>query len=86
MCEIMEVFKPVEGKLFVCTPIETPFMAAKAVNIYDQDGNVASVTKIDIAETRQCFNNNPVSPVVKVNEDIPRRFLQAGNRVEFVTA
>jgi len=84
MCEIMEIFKPEEGKLFVCTHIETPFMTAKAVNIYDRDGNVANVTKMDIAETRQCFNDNPVSPVIKVNEEIPRRFLQAGNRVEFV--
>jgi len=84
MCEIMEVFKPEEGKLFVCTPIETPFMTAKAVNIYDKDGNVTNVTQMAIAETRQCFNDNPIAPVVKVNEDIPRRFLQTGNRVEFV--
>jgi len=84
MCEILEVFKPEEGKLFVCTHIETPFMAAKAVNIYDKDGNMAKVTEMDIAETRQCFNNNPVSPVIKVNESISSRFLQAGNRVEFV--
>jgi hypothetical protein len=68
----------------LCTHIETPFLAAKAVNIYDKDGDVANVTKMDIVETRQCFNNNPVSPVIKVNEDIHRRFLQAGNRIEFV--
>jgi hypothetical protein len=80
----MEVFKPEDGKLFVCTHIDTPFMAAKAVNIYDKAGEVVNVTQMDIAETRQCFNNNPISPVVKVNEDIPRRFLQAGNRIEFV--
>jgi len=84
MCEILEVFKPEDGRLFVCTYTEAPFMSAKAVNIYDGDGNVAQVTKIDIAETRQCFSNNPISPVIRINEDIASRFLRAGNRVEFV--
>ena len=29
----------------------------------------------------QCFNNNPISPVFMIEDDIEERFLQYGNKV-----
>jgi len=60
-------------------------MSAKTVIFFDKDGDMSKITNFTIDKTKQCFNDKPISPVIKVNENLDARFLQAGNRVEFVT-
>jgi len=85
MCEIKSVIKRPGWQLVFCTHHNGDFMSAKGVLFYGNDGDVAKITDFDIDESKQCFNNNPISPVIKVKEEIDVRFLQTGNRVEFVT-
>ncbi|MDR2693358.1 MAG: hypothetical protein LBB74_03990 [Chitinispirillales bacterium] len=84
MCEISTTLKIQGWPLVMCTYHDGEFMPAKAVVFFDQKGDMSKITKFNIDKTKQCFNNKPVSPVIKVNEDIDARFLQVGNRVEFV--
>jgi len=84
MCEIKSVVKRPGWWLVFCTFYDGDFMSAKGVCFYGSDGNVAKITRFGIDETKQCFNNNPIAPVIKVDEEIDARFLQVGNRVEFV--
>jgi hypothetical protein len=83
MCEIKSVIKRPGWWLVFCTYYSGDFMTAKEVRFYGSDGKVAKITKFDIDETKQCFNNNPISPVIKVDENIDEGFLRVGNRVEF---
>ncbi|GBU20374.1 hypothetical protein R80B4_00251 [Fibrobacteres bacterium R8-0-B4] len=83
MCEIKSVIKRHGWRLVFCTFHDGEFMSAKAVLFFDKDGNVSKITKFNIDETKQCFNNNPISPVIKVDEDIDERFLVVGNQVDF---
>ena len=71
-----------DGKsVAVCTYHDGDFMKAKSIDIYDKRGGVAKITKFSMAETKQCFNDNPISPIFRVDEDVDSRFLQRGNKV-----
>jgi len=83
MCEIREVLTPKEMKVCVCTPCDGDFMAANVLNIFDAKGRSVSVTKFHVGHTTNCFNDNPIAPMVKIDEDIDDRFLQKGNKIEF---
>jgi len=81
MCEIQTIME-LDGKnVAVCTYHAGDFMRAKSINLYDKTGGVAKITKFAMAETKQCFNSNPVSPIFRVEEEVESRFLQRGNKV-----
>jgi len=82
MCEILDVTTPRETHLIICTPYDGDFMKAQAVTVSDKSGNSVRVTQFRICPTRQCFNNNPISPIIKFDEDIDDKFLQVGNKIE----
>jgi len=83
MCEIKEVTTPKEHRIFICTPYDGDFMSAKAVNLFDAMGGSVRITKFCVGQTTNCFNRNPIAPVVKIDEDVDDRFLQKGNKIEF---
>jgi len=83
MCEISTIVKIQGWPLVMCTYHDGEFMSAKAVLFFDREGNMSKITKFNIDRTKQCFNSKPISPVIKVNEEVDARFLQEGNRVEF---
>jgi len=88
MCEILNVpTKDVEGRqksgLVICTPYDGDYMSAKAVTVFDAEGGSVRVTKFRVGHTTQCFNDNPISPIVKFDENIDDKFLQKGNKIEF---
>jgi len=84
MCEISTIIELQGWPLVMCTYHDGEFMPAKAVIFFDKNGGTSTITKFNIDKTKQCFNNKPISPVIKVNERLDDRFLQIGNRVEFV--
>jgi len=90
MCEILDVpTHDVEGLqksgLVICTPYDGDYMSAKAVKVFDKNGDFIRVTQFHVGHTTQCFNNNPISPVIKFDKNIGDRFLQKGNKIEFET-
>jgi len=81
MCEIKTAFD-LEGKhIIICTPHEGDFKSAKTVTIFDDKNDVVEITDFEISETRQCFNSEPIAPILGFSDDIDERFLKRGNRV-----
>jgi len=83
MCRISEIVKMAEGTFICCTSVASDFMDATTVNFFDNAEKLA-VKRFILSKRTQCFSENPVAPVIKLEEDVPQNFLQRGNRVEFV--
>ena len=83
MCKIREVLRVEKMWVVICTFCEGDFMKAKAVIVFDERGEPCRVTKFHMDHTRQCFNNNPISPVFGTEEALDERFLRIGNKIEF---
>jgi hypothetical protein len=83
MSKISEILKIPKGTFVCCTSTDADFMSATSVNIRDGDMNFA-LKKFNMGKARVCFNlENPVAPVIKLEEDVPENFLQRGNEVVF---
>ena len=82
MCEILEVTKIRNHILINCTPYEGEFLNSKTLKIYDEQQSSITTKDFSLDRTRQCFNNNGVSPWIKLKPDIPENFLKKGNRIE----
>jgi hypothetical protein len=86
MSEILDILD-VKGHPFVlCSPHESEFEGAKTIMIFDKEGASAKISKFRIERGYVCFNDNPVSPGFRVDEEVDNSFLQRGNRVDFVFA
>jgi|ABDH01.1.fsa_nt_gi hypothetical protein len=72
-----------EGTFICCTSVAGDFMGATTVNFFDNAEKLA-VKRFVLSKRTQCFSENPIAPVIKLEEDVPQHFLQRGNRVEFV--
>jgi hypothetical protein len=84
MSKILDVFN-LEGRHIVaCSPHEPEPDGAKAVMLFDKDGASVKISKFLIERSYQCFSNKPKSPWFRVEEEVENRFLQRGNRVDFV--
>jgi hypothetical protein len=81
MCEIKDFFKTNGKYVVICTYYDGDFKSAKTISIFDKDNSVAKITNFSMTHTKQCFNNNPISPVFMIEDDIEERFLQYGNKV-----
>jgi len=83
MCKILDVMQA-KGRFFVeCTYEDGDFMNAKSITILDKSNRSHAVRNFLMDRTRQCFNNRPISPWFRIDEDIDRAFLQNGNEVVF---
>ena len=71
-----------EGTFVCCTSTASEFMRAKAVTLF-HDAEKFTVKKFYLSKKTQCFSENPIAPVIKLEEDVPEDFLQRGNRVDF---
>jgi len=81
-CEILDVPTPKGDGLIICTPYDGDFMKAQAVTVSAKNGDSVRVTQFRITHTRPCFNNRPISPIIKFDENVDDRFLQVGNKIE----
>jgi len=81
MCEIKDFFKRNNKYVVICTYHEGDFLSARTISIFDKNNNKVQVTNFSMTQTTQCFNNNPVSLVFMINDNIDERFLQFGNTV-----
>jgi hypothetical protein len=83
MSKISEIMKRPEGMFICCTSTPLDFMGATSVNFLDGDRSFTP-KKFQMGEKYRCFNlENPVAPVIKLEEDIPENFLRRGNEVIF---
>jgi hypothetical protein len=56
-------------------------------NIYTKFETVSeklTVKRFLLNKRTQCFSENPIAPVIKLENDVPQHFLRRGNRVEFI--
>lgn len=82
MCEIIEVVNFPTGNFISCTSTDADFMHAAAIEIV-YNGERFALSNFKIFYKKQCFNQNPVAPLIKLEEDVPKKFLQRGNEVIF---
>jgi hypothetical protein len=83
MSQISEVFTmPQKGHFVCCTSTDADFMSATSIKFFDGNKNFA-LKKFQVGKKRQCFTENPVAPVIKLEENVPENFLKPGNKVSF---
>ena len=82
MCEIQEIVKMTDGTFVYCTSTPVEFMNSTAVKFFN-GGNSFMLKKFSMGRARQCFSDNPIAPVIKLEEDVPDNFLKRGNPVAF---
>jgi hypothetical protein len=83
MSQISDVVKIPKGLFVYCTSTSANFMGATSINFFDGNKSFAP-KKFKVGEKTQCFSReNPVAPVIKLEEDVPANFLQRGNEVVF---
>jgi len=82
MCQISEVVKMTDGTFVCCTSTSSEFKGAKVINFFDGVLKF-TVNKFSLGKKTQCFRENPVAPLIKLEEYVPENFLQRGNKVVF---
>jgi len=82
MCKVLEIVKKPNTVFVYCTPNNGEFMNSRRVKFVA--GNKSFIVeKFSVDKTMQCFNSNPISPIIKLDEDIPETFLRTGNEIVF---
>ena len=82
MCEIKGATK-VQGNIHLgCTSYDGDFMNAKLLRIFDEKGDIFETADFVMEQPRTCFTNE-ITPWIILPKDIPDKFLNRGNKIEF---